>query len=651
MKYPEIGLGCAVAEHDPRSYRFDGFRIDPVSRELIGADDAAIALTGKAFDVLLTLVERAPRMVGKDELLATVWAGRVVDENNLTKAISILRKALGTGAGEHRYILTEARRGYRFVADVRREDAPPPTVRSPSDAAVGSIASRRGALLAGATLTALVVLLMAARDRPDPVQPERDAGDTTPAGAADAAPALAVLPFRALAGTPRDAMLELGLADTLITRLSHSSALRVRSLASSQRFAGTQDALEAGRRLNAGYVVEGSTQRRGDQVRINARLLNVANGDALWAGTFDARPNDVFTLQDRIAAGVASTLAVKVDALPARGRSPCDGADPEAYRAYLTGRHLIARPDPIRLPKAIAAFRRAIDLDPACARAYAALEFAYHGQVITGDRAPHEMFPLAKAAAEQAVRIDPQSAEAHAAKGFTQFFHDWDWAGAETSFKRAIALNPNLAQAHFGYGHLLVNVGRYEEGLSHARQARELDPLSPIINTLEAAFLGAANRPAQARERLEHALELEPGFWIALLVRGGTALGHGDTRTAIADLSRAVEQSKGNSQVVAMLGVAHAAAGDRASAETALRTLQARDAAGFVPSSSLAAVHNALGDTEQALDLLERAYAERDMRLVFLKIDARWNSLRAQPRFRALAKRMDLEAEQAYGRF
>lgn len=427
-------------------------------------------------------------------------------------------------------------------------------------------------------------------------------------------------------------MLELGLADTLITQLSRSNALRVRALASSQRFSGTpQDALEAGRRLGADYIVDGSTQRRGEQVRVNARLLHVANGRALWAGTFDARPQEVFTLQDRIAAAVVAALALQIDARPARS-SPCDGADPEAYRAWLTGRHLISRPVPAGLPKALAAFRRAIDLDPACARAHAGMAVAYHGQVITGDRDPREMAPLARAAAQQALRIDPGSADAHAANGFIQFFYGWDWAGAETSFERAIELNPSLAQAHFGYAHLLANLGRFEQALPQARQARELDPLSPLINTIEAGFLGAAGQPDQAQAGLARTLELQPEFWIALLVRGGMALDRGDTRAAIVDFGRAVEHSKGNSQVVAMLGVARAAAGDRAGAEATLRTLQARAAAGFVPATSLAAVHNALGDVEQALDLLERAHAERDVRLVFLRIDARCTASRCPKR-------------------
>ncbi|MFC3551359.1 winged helix-turn-helix domain-containing protein [Lysobacter cavernae] len=614
-----------------RHYAFAGYRVDTQTRELRAGAGAPVALTAKAFDTLCYLIEYRGRVVGKDELLAALWPGRVVEENNLTQAVSALRHALGTGAGDHRYIVTVPGRGYRFVADVLTDAGavaePGPTQRA--------TATHRPEWAVGA-LFALLAVAAALAWR----------WQTSPPPQA----ALAVLPFRALSTGPRDELLELGLAETLIARLSRSSALRVRTLASAQRAAGEQpDALAAGRALGAAYVIEGSTQRRGDHVRVNARLLTVPAGETVWADTFDERLDRAFTLQDGIARAVLSALALRGEA--ESHRSGCDGADAEAYRAYLTGHYLSQRPSSVRLPQALAAFRRAIDLDPTCARAYAGLAHVYRSLVISGDRDPRQMFPLARAAVEQALRIDPLSAQAHGAKGYLQYWYDWDWAGAEASTKRAIELNPSLAEAHFAYAHLLVNRGRFDEGLRHARQARELDPLSPLIDAIEAGFLGAARRPDEAQARLAHAFELEPDFWIALLLRGSMALDRHDYRAAIADLGRASERSQRNSQALAMLGVARAADGDRAGAETVLAALQARDAAGYVPASSLAAVQAALGRDDQALDLLERAYDERDVRLIFLKIDARWNGLRAQPRFRALARRLDLESEIAHGRY
>ncbi|QCO68020.1 hypothetical protein E4582_06020 [Luteimonas yindakuii] len=624
-----------------QGYRFDGFHIDPASRVLSAADGSEIALTGKAFDVLLALVEQAPRMVGKDQLLAAVWAGRVVDENNLTQAISAIRKALGTGAGDHHYILTEARRGYRFVAAVERDVAPPPAMGAAS-ATPAATHPRRGALVGMVLATLLLALVIGWQVR-----------DRSPPGAVVVElPMLAILPFRPLPGSPPDELLELGLADTLIARLSRVQSLRVSSLASSQRVSATApDALAAGHRLQARYVLEGATQHADGRLRINARLLEVASGRAVWAGTFDATPGEVFTLQDRIAAEVTTALAAQGDVRPPGRRSPCDGSDPEAYRAYLTGRHLISRPDAVRLPKAIAAFQRAIALDPTCARAYAGLAFAYRARVISGDLDPREMMPLAQAATTQALRLDPDLAEAHATRGFLLFWYDWNWSGAEAAFKRAIALNPSLSDAHLGYAHLLANLGRFEQSLLHARHARELDPLSPLINTLEAGFMTAAGQDAAAQAGLERALELEPDFWIALLVRGGLALDRGDENAARADFTRAVEQSHGNSLAVALLGVAQASAGDRVDAEATLADLQARSRAGYLPSTSLAALYVALDQPGQALDALERAREQRDVRVTFLGIDAQWNPLRPTPRFRALARGLGLSAAHASGRF
>lgn len=647
-----------MAAAPARLYRFASYRLDTRSRELRDGDGPAIALTAKAFDTLCVLVANRHRVMSKDDLLAAVWPGRVVEENNLSQAISALRRALGTDASEHRYLVTVPGRGYRFVADVHEGEsiardatahaAPAPDGPSPHAAPLpapvaapnGIGLGQRRAIALGALMFLGALLAVAAWRMREPA-----AIPVIPPSATQAT--LAVLPFRSLSPGPRDELLELGLADTLITRLGRSSALRVRSLASAQRLSGAQhDALAAGRQLAAAYVVEGSTQRRGDRVRINARLLSVADGATVWADTFDAHIDRVFTLQDDISDSVTSALALQPAVVPVRGRSACDGDDPEAYRALLRAQHRLHR----RSPDTLAAFQQAIAQDPACARAYAGLTMAYLFMA-HNDSDPREVFPLAKAAATQALRIDPDSGEALMAHGRQQQLHEWAWGDAEASLRRAIELNPSLADAHFSLAHLLVVTGRFDEGLAHARQARELDPLSPFINALEGGFLSAAGQPQAAGVRLERALELQPDFWIALLVRGGLALERGDTAAALADLQRAAERSARTSQVLAMLAVAHVAAGERAQAQAILHELQARAATSYVPAANLAAVHNALGDTDAALGQLERAYRHRDIRLVFLKVDARWNSLRGEPRFRALAKRMGLPGGRAYGRF
>ncbi|MBJ6980858.1 winged helix-turn-helix domain-containing protein [Luteimonas sp. MC1572] len=614
-----------------RHRHFGPYCLDIQARELRARDGSVLPLTARAFDTLCCLVDNRDRVVSKDELLATVWAGRVVEENNLTQAVSTLRRVLGGG----RYIATVPGRGYRFVADVADGDghaAAPVPMPAPWWA--------RHVAVPGAVMF-LVALLAAVA---------WSLWDWPPRAASRPEAALAVLPFRALSA-PDDELLGLGLAETLITRLGRSGELRVRSLASSQRVAGAHpDAQQAASQLGATHVIEGSTQRVGGSIRVNARLVAADSGAIVWADTFDTDAQRVFTLQDRIAGAVTDALALSPIVLPERARSACDGADPQAYRAWLRGHHLLQRPDAARLEQALAAFRSAIDLDPACTRAYAGLALAWRGLVHT-DREPAEMFPLAKAAVARALEIDPESPEALVAQGRNRHLYDWDWPGAETSLQQAIALNPSLMEARFAYAHLLVDLGRFEEGLAQARQASELDPLSPMISALEAGFLTAARQPEAARLQVERALALQPDSWIALLVRGGMALDRGDSAAAIADLERGAERAQRTSQMLAALAAAYAAAGDHADTLALLRELESRAAKGYVPATSLAAVHVALGDRDAALDWLERAWRERDIRMAFLKVDARWNDVRDEPRFQALSRRLGLEGGQAYGRY
>jgi TolB-like protein/Tfp pilus assembly protein PilF len=436
-------------------------------------------------------------------------------------------------------------------------------------------------------------------------------------------------------------LLDLGLAETLIARVSRATALRVRSLASSQRFGGpAQDALEAGRALGADYVVEGTTQRRGHRVRVNARLLAVSDGRALWSGTFDEDIARAFTLQDGLAAAVDTALDLQLRAAPAGLRSPCDGADAAAYRDYLTGRYQLDRPSAERMRDALSAFKRAVDRDPTCARAYAGMAFAYRALVMPGDEEPRERFGQARAAVERALAIDPDLAEAHASLGFIRFWYDWDWAGAEVALRRAIELNPSLPEARMAYAHLLNNLGRNAEAADQARQAAALDPLSPLVLTLSSTFLINAGRADEGHALLRKARELDPGYWTALLSSGMGKLQRGDALGAVADLRRARSLCGDCSQALAVLGAADVKAGDRPAAQALLAGLEARARGGYVPATSLAALHLALGDRPGALDLLERGFVERDVRMPFLRSDQRWVPLHDEPRFQALLRKM-----------
>lgn len=633
-----------LTQGDARRCRFGGFVLDPAARELRRIDGVPVALTAKAFDVLCVLVQERGRVVGRDELFDRVWPGRVVEENTLTQAVSALRHALGA---DGRYVATVPGRGYRFVAAVE-EGEPPPTMEMHGAARpAGPVRRHRDPRVIGAGAVAAMVLLGLLGWRLQRTPDTVPGSTSTPAAAARAqgqAPiTLAVLPFRELSSESPDALLELGLADTLITRIGSSTVLRVSPLSSSQRFAGAgHDPADVARQLGVAYVVEGTIQRHGDDVKVNARLLS-ADGSPLWSDTFDEDIGRIFTLQDRIADDLANALAVRIPA--AARRSPCDGENAEAYRAYLSGQYRLARPSVTTARQAMADFRRALDLDPTCARAYAAMANAWRTLVPTADVDPNDAFARAQALVDRALALDPQLPEAHLMRGWIGFWYDWDWPASEASFRRAIELNPSLADAHFGYAHLLNNIGRKDEARVQALEAMALDPLSPVINAIGGWFVAP---PGEGILYLERALELDPDYWLALLLRGWIRASSGDIAGGFADLDRARLLCGDCGHALTTRGLIEARSGNREAARQLLQALEARDREGYVQASSLAALHNALGDTDGALDLLERAWRERDMRMAFLVPDTsmRWSNLRAEPRFRALMQRMNLPQNQ-----
>lgn len=644
-------------------FEFDGFVLDPRRRVLSGPDGSRLPLTGRAFDTLLYLLRNRERVVGKDELMAQVWPGRVVEENNLTQAISAIRRALGVVAGEQRFVRTVPGHGYHFVAQVTVLGDPP----DPADvlgvaAGTGSAADGgpdaatpgletpaarlllrrrrsdtwRRPLLAGTLALAVLAGVVAWRQRSaEPLASASSASSLS----SDAT--LAVLPFVPVDGGEPDPLLALGLADTLINRIGRSTTLQVRSIASSQRYLDHgADPLVAARELHAAYVLEGTTQRSGAQVRVGVRLRDAGDGRVLWSDSFDERADRVFTLQDRVAEELRRVLALKFSA--SRGTSPCDGANAEAYRAVLGGQYQMFRPNAQRLGEALQDYRRAIELDPTCARAYAGMGFVHRALVMTADHAPTAEFPVAKAAIAKAMAINPDLAEAHASKGFVEFWYDWDWEASEASFRRAISLNPSSAEAHFGYAHLLGNIGRIEEAAAQARQAIALDPLSPLINTIASGFIAAAGGRDEAARILDGVAERDPDYWTVWMMRGQRLAAQGKRAEANLQLQRAVEGCGGCSQALMALGISRAMGGDRAGAQAVLARLEAKRKVGYAPLTALAAVHAALGEKEDALALLEGAFAERDVRMTFLARDTYWNTLRKEPRFRVLMQRMRL---------
>ncbi|MEO7724806.1 MAG: tetratricopeptide repeat protein, partial [Chthoniobacterales bacterium] len=454
---------------------------------------------------------------------------------------------------------------------------------------------------------------------------------------------IAVLPFKPVVPAHGDPVLEMGMADALIAKLTNLQDIVVRPLSSVRKYAAPeQDALAAGRALQVESVLDGEIQRSGDHVRVITRLIKIPNGSVLWSATFDEPFTDVFGVQDAISQRVAEALAVRLSGEEKKRIVRHGTARIEAYQMYLTGRYHWNKLTPPEIATSIKFFRQAIALDPEYAQAYFGMAEAYRALAITGDMPPKESMPHAKAAATKALAIDDSLAEAHASLVFIHTWYDRDWAAAEREARRAIALSPNYGMAHSAYAQLLSDLGRHPEAMAEAARARELDPVSLIVNTIEGSVLYFAGEDEEAAASLKKTLELDPNFWIARLFLGKVYLNEKRYADALVQFGQAEKNSHGNSEAIAMSGYAAAVAGDRLRATQILDQLNSAADQRYVPPFNLAVVHLGLGQRDEVFAALERAYQDRDVRLSFLKVDPKWNGVRSDARFASLMSRLGL---------
>ncbi|MBL8349633.1 MAG: winged helix-turn-helix domain-containing protein [Burkholderiaceae bacterium] len=570
---------------------FDEFVLDGARRRLVRRDGRPVALPPRLFDALQYFVQRPGDLLDKETLMAALWPGAVVEENNLNQVVSSLRQLLGDSTKGSRYIQTVPRRGFRFVAEVG-------PVRAAS------------------------------------------------AGASPPLPRLAVLPFKPLVADGRDELLEVGMADSLIARLSTLPGLAVLSVGSVRRFAGPdQDPLQAARVLAADWVVDGTLQRRGEQLRVVARLLRVADGAALWTSSLASQAGAVFEVQDALCSELGAAMARALGADPAvaaAGPEPGGTRSVEAYRWYLQGvsKMLLQRGSELR--ESIDAFRHAVVADPLYARAWVGLADAHRRAAFVGELAPRPAYAEVAAAVRQALAFVPGLGEAHATLAYQHLF-DFDIDAAEAGFRRSLQLNPNLPLGHFGLGQLLLALRGSDAGLGHLARARELDPLQPLYGALEASFLHVAGQVAAAQQRLAQTLAMAPGMPLAHLVQAQAHLDAGDTEAGLAALQRAVALSGGAPIFQGLLGHYLARTGQAQAARAILQALQGRARAGYLPASTIALVLAGLGEGPAALDALELAWQQGDGRLLLIRDQPYWQALRHEPRFVQLLARMRLD--------
>jgi TolB-like protein/Tfp pilus assembly protein PilF len=451
---------------------------------------------------------------------------------------------------------------------------------------------------------------------------------------------IAVLPLENLSGDREQDYFADGMTEALITELAQIRALRVISRTSVVQYKGVHNKPlpQIARELKVEAVVEGSVQRSGDRVGIAVQLIHAPTDQLLWAKPYERGMGDILGLQREVAQAIVDEIKIKLTPQEQARLASARPVNPEAYQAYLKGNYLNRGTDEQRR-KAKQYFEQAVSIDPSYAPAYAGMADYYWGAPGVDSRVA---MPKAKQYALKALDLDPNLAHAHTALAAVRFYGDWDWAAAEKEFKRALELNPSDAEAHRRYSVYLSALGRGEEALAEIRRAQQLDPLSTLTQVDVGWMFYFARQYDQAVEQCRRALELDPNSDNSYDCLGSGYLAKGRYEQAIAAFQRALSLSGGDPDHLVGLARAYALAGRKAEARKVLRELRQLSEGAYVPPYYLAAVHVALGENEQALTWLEKAYRERDTYLPWLKVDEALDPLRADPRFHELLSRLRL---------
>ena len=458
------------------------------------------------------------------------------------------------------------------------------------------------------------------------------------------AKSIAVLPFVNMSADKNDEYLSDGVSEELIAALSKINGLQVKARTSSFAFKGkNEDIQKIGELLHASHLLEGSVAKAGNKLRITAQLIQASDGNHEWSDTYDRDMQDIFAVRSEVAQKVAETLKVRLLGEEKRKIDKKPTENLEAYDAYLKGRYFFNRPSDQNLSKAISQFEDAVRLDPNFAAAYSGLSDAYlwagfNEGIITSA----EGKPKARSAAEKSLQLDDASAEAHTSLANYLSWYEHDWAASEREFRRAIALNPNYAFAHDQFALTLACQGRLAESETEGRRAAQLDPLNPVIAIDNTLCLTAQGEFQKAKEEAKRGAQLDPEFFFPQMQFGWIEIQAGNAKAAIPALQKAVAMES-PPFVIAWLGYAYGAAGDRNAALATIEQLKQKSVNGYVPQFNLAMIHLGLGDRDRALDLLEQAYAADSQWMMYLKIDRIFDSLRADPRFVALMKKCHFE--------
>lgn len=567
------------------TYTFGSFCLRAADRQLLH-DRQPVPLAPKMFDTLLLLVESQGRLVEKDEFLKRVWPDSFVEEVALAHAISRVRRALREGSGGSDLIETVPKRGYRFLAPVE--------------------ISGGGAREEVSRIT------------------------------------LAVLPFENLGAGVEHEYIADGLTEEVIAALGHVDPEHLSVIGRTSMMAykqTTKSLADIGRELGAGFLVESSVRGESGRLRIVSKLIRARDQVQIWSASYDGAPASVLDFQRELSTAIAHEVSRRLSPDRVGALAGRQTSDVEAYDLYLRGRYFWNQLSAPTTRRAIEFYARATELDPGYALAWSGLASAWASGPINGDAPPQLVWPRSREASARAVATGANLAEVQAALGLLNFWLEWEWAAAETAFRKAIELDPSYSLAHRQLGIVLSVIGRHAEAQAAVLKARELDPLDATHYVLSAQVAFHARESAAALRLAEQARVLDPQFWVAYYQ---LALAHeqaGNHEAALEALQQATPFSSGNSKVIGLRGYLFARMGRVGEAQEVLRMLETAARERYVPPYASALVFAGLDEKQAALDWLERAFDVHDVHLVLLGVDPKWDALRGSRRFARLLER------------
>jgi len=636
-------------------YEFGPFRLDP-EKPCLWRDGEPVSLTPKAVETLLVLVQQNGRLVEREQLMNAIWPDTFVEDGNLNFNVSMLRKALGTDEAGEQYIQTVPRHGYRFNAEVREvaEEVPVLIVEKHTRAQVvieerefptadelavekpalmpAPLSSKHQRLYAVGGAVALLVAIGAITWFLWHKWVTQPSGSVSPA-----IHSIAVLPLKSLRSEEFDRTLSLGLTDTLVTRLGTLHSIVVLPVSN----AGVApDSIEIGRKLKVDAVLEATLQRTDSRLRINARLLRVGDGALIWSGSFDESETDLFKLQDALSLQITESLGARLNPGEMALLTRRDTQNREAFHAYWRGRFFLEKRNP---EKAVGEFQQAITLDPNYALAYTGLADAYIWQASFTSNEDSELYRKARISTDKALELDPNLADGYSSLGRIQHWYEWNWEGAEKSFRRAIELNPNSVNAHQFYSRLLTTLGRYDEGLTEIYRAQELDPRSADLGVPLSGILERRGEFDEAIRVLRSTLDMDKDSRFARRGIANAYLLKGDYAQVIELGNREFPNPKeADFAWASMLASAFHKSGQLAKA-TEMRNRLKKLAEKDPKSLFFLALHDTeIGRTDEAVAALRKCIDLREERVVTIKDEPRFSALKDDPRFREILQELNL---------